>query len=410
MRVLHTSDWHLGKTLHQRDRIAEQAAFVDEIVRIAEDERIDLVLIAGDIFDTFNPSAAAEELFFEAIDRLADGGRRGVVAIAGNHDKPERLTASKRLAGRQGISILGLPADCPAGDDGGDRVRRVATAPSMVELAIPSANAHAVVAALPYPSEARLNELLSASLDQAALQRAYADRLRLAFARLEAYFRPDAVNLAMSHLFVRGGKESDSEIQLGDAYRVSTDDLPESAQYVALGHLHRPQKAGRNGRYSGSPLAYSFSEAGQKKSAVVVDVEPGRSATVNQVPLTSGKQLVRWKVDGGLAEVRARFDEGRDAGAWIDLEVHLERPLETADLADLRERNDGLLAIHAILPSAPKSTSVAGRSRMRPEDMFRGFYTKVHGVTPSDELVDLFLEMLAPATLDTDGEEEASAQ
>lgn len=106
MRVLHTSDWHLGRTLEGRPRLPEQEQFFDELVEIATGEKVQLILVAGDVFDTYNPSAEAEELFYDALERLADGGRRAVVAIAGNHDSPERLHAANPLALKHGISLL----------------------------------------------------------------------------------------------------------------------------------------------------------------------------------------------------------------------------------------------------------------------------------------------------------------
>ncbi len=111
MRILHTSDWHLGRTLEGRSRLEEQVMFIDELCGIVEAEAVDLVLIAGDVFDTVNPPAAAEELFYDALNRLADGGKRGIVVIAGNHDNPERLCAASPLAERNGIILYGLPKE-----------------------------------------------------------------------------------------------------------------------------------------------------------------------------------------------------------------------------------------------------------------------------------------------------------
>ncbi|NLV35072.1 MAG: exonuclease subunit SbcD, partial [Clostridiaceae bacterium] len=121
MRILHTSDWHLGRNLEQISRIDEQRQFIDFLSETAQEQEIDLVLVAGDIYDTYNPSAAAEELFYDAIDRLNDGGKRAVLVIAGNHDNPERLCAASPLASRRGIILLGYPssdAGNPSSDAG----------------------------------------------------------------------------------------------------------------------------------------------------------------------------------------------------------------------------------------------------------------------------------------------------
>ena len=113
MRILHTSDWHLGRNIEQISRIDEQVEFIDCLCTIADEEKIDLVLVAGDIYDTYNPSAAAEELFYDAIERLNQKGKRPVIVIAGNHDNPERLCASSPLAYKNGIILLGYPKSDP---------------------------------------------------------------------------------------------------------------------------------------------------------------------------------------------------------------------------------------------------------------------------------------------------------
>ncbi|MEZ4237801.1 MAG: exonuclease subunit SbcD [Myxococcota bacterium] len=116
MRILHTSDWHLGRTLHGRSRAAEHEAFLDELVDLAGE--VDLVLVSGDVFESTNPPIDAEQLYFDALARLGDGGRRGVVVIAGNHDSPDRLRASAPLCERHGVWVLGRPGDRPSGREG----------------------------------------------------------------------------------------------------------------------------------------------------------------------------------------------------------------------------------------------------------------------------------------------------
>ena len=171
MRILHTADWHFGKTIEGRDRYPEQVAFVEELCGICVDESINLVLVAGDVFQSPNPGAAAEELFYYAIDRLADHGRRGAVIVAGNHDSPDRLCAAAPLAGRLGITLAGLPKEefGPA-TLGAGKVQRVNGGQAWLELFVPGVDYTAVIAALPYPSEGRLKELLAQSLDDQELR------------------------------------------------------------------------------------------------------------------------------------------------------------------------------------------------------------------------------------------------
>jgi exonuclease SbcD len=384
MRVLHTGDWHFGRSLEGRSRLPEQEAFVDELVAIAEEEAVDLVLVAGDVYDSVNPPAAAEQLYFEALTRLSDGGRRAVAVIAGNHDHPERIAASAPLAVRSGIHLAGLPAAEP------------------LVIGVPRTGETAVIAALPYPSESRLNELLAAEADEQALRGAYSERVGRLMAELASAFRPDAVNLAMSHLYVLGGVESDSErpIQVGGAYTVDPSALPAEAQYTALGHLHRPQRAaGRETvRYCGSPLAYSFSEAGQAKSVVLFEAVPGRPVEPQEVLLSSGRPLVRWTAAGGLAEVWRWLDEGRDPRAWIDLEIHTADVIAPEEIARLRKAHDGIVHIRPVFPeeAGRGGTEAARRDQLPVDELFRRFYAqKTGGAEPDEALIRLFLELLA---------------
>jgi exonuclease SbcD len=219
MRVLHTSDWHLGRSLEGRSRISEQEQFIDELIDITTQEQIRLVLVAGDVFDTSNPSAEAENLFFDALERLCDGGKRALVVIAGNHDSPERLHAANPLALKHGISLFGFPGEQLLMGTSSGGVRRLKTGPGWAELTLPGAAETAVVYALPYPSESRLNEVFTEKLDDDSQQIAYSERVGQLFAKADGIFRPDTVNLAVAHLFARGGLESESERQLGGHWR-----------------------------------------------------------------------------------------------------------------------------------------------------------------------------------------------
>ena len=382
MRILHTADWHFGRTLEGRSRLEEQAAFVDELVAIVREEEIDLVLIAGDVYDSVNPPAAAEQLYYDALSRLSEGGKRAVAVIAGNHDHPDRVAATSPLARASGIRLAGLPSA------------------EAMEIAVSRTGETAVIAALPYPSESRLRELLSETADEAELRSAYSERVTRLMRRLAESFRHDTVNIAMSHLYVLGGLESDSErpIQVGGAYTVDPAAFDCGAQYAALGHLHRPQRvAGKEWlRYSGSPLAYSFSEAGQTKSVTVLDLAPGQAARPREIYLSSGRPLAVWKAKGGLAEVHRWLDEGRDARAWIDLELWVTDAIAPDQIHALRKRHDGLLHIRPVYPEKDGADDPAGlRERLPVDELFRRFYTRqTGGAEPDEATVRLFMELL----------------
>ncbi|WP_199618692.1 exonuclease SbcCD subunit D [Paenibacillus alkalitolerans] len=388
MRLLHTADWHFGRTLEGRSRFEEHAAFVEELVRVADEACVDAVLIAGDVYDSVNPPADAETLFYEALTMLSKGGARPVIAIAGNHDHPDRLSASGPLARRHGITLAGSPT--------------VKT----VEFGVERTGERAVVYALPYPSEARLREVLSVQANEEALQRAYSERIaELVKEATAERFAPDTVNVVMSHLYALGGYESDSErpIQVGGAYTVHPSAFGTAAHYVALGHLHRAQMVGvrEEGapivRYSGSPIAFSFSERGQAKSVTIVEVSPGNRSSVvlEDVPLSSGRPLVRWEAKEGLAQVRAWLDEGKDARAWIDLELHLTEALSMEDIQGLRRAHEGLVLIRPVYAMNKEEIALRSEAGLPIDELFRRFYSRqTGGAEAGDELVSLFLDLV----------------
>lgn len=402
MRILHTADWHLGRTLEGRSRQEEHEAFVDELCAMVREERIDLVLIAGDVFDTGNPSAAAEELYCDALARLGENGRRAVVVIAGNHDSPDRLTAVQALAQRHGATIFGYPYDDPGVyTPGPDRVQRVAAGPGWAELTVPGVDHSAVVLALPYPSESRLRKLIADTLGEEELQRSYSDQVKGWLGAAAGRFRPDAVRLVTSHLYMAGGVESDvveRPIQMGGAYTVHPGAVPETAQYVALGHLHRPQEIHGTAavtRYSGSPISFSFNETGYVKGVTVVEVEPRDPAPrVRHVPISAGRPLVRWVAEDGLAQVERWVAEGKDPTAWISLEVHTEHPLTLEQVHRLRAMRPELVHIRAVLPAEAEAAATAEPQRLGVDEQFVRFYSQVRGGPPAPELVRLFLELV----------------
>lgn len=381
MRILHTGDWHLGRTLEGRSRFKEQELFIDELVRLTRDQQVDMILMAGDVYDSVNPPAAAEGLFYDTVARLNDNGCQ-LVVIAGNHDQPERISAVSPLVSQRGITLVGLPTS------------------RSVTVDVPRSGEQAIIAALPYPSEARLAELLAEDGDERELRLAYSAKVGKLMRQLAGEFRADTVNLAMSHIYVLGGVESDSErpIQVGGAYTVDPSALDVGAQYTALGHLHRPQLVKGKGliRYSGSPLAYSFSEAGQAKSVMLLDIAPGGVPAAEELHLSSGRPLVRWTCRGGLEEAHRWLEEGRDRTAFIDLEISLTEAMSMSDIQALRKAHEGIVHIRPIYPGRNEELAVASRAQMPVHELFRKFYQRQSGgAEPEEELVELFMSLVA---------------
>ncbi|MBP7177062.1 MAG: exonuclease SbcCD subunit D [Thermoclostridium sp.] len=401
MRILHTSDWHLGKSLEQISRLDEQKEFIDFLVKMVEEQQIDLILIAGDIYDTYNPSAAAEELFYEAVDRLNGKGKRPVMVIAGNHDNPERLCAASPLAYKNGIILLGYPAsDAGEYKINSETIQIADSGPGWLELSISHYDYHVVLLTLPYPSESRLEEVLTAQTDEAALQKAYSEKIGSILSNLSNKFREDTVNLVVSHLFLLGGKESDSErtLQVGGALTVNPGVMPENAHYAALGHLHRPQEI-RHAPcpvfYSGSPLAYSFSEAEHSKAVYIVDAVPSEKAVITPVYLDCGKPLRRWVAEEGIAQAIQWCEEGRDKNAWVDLEIITDRIFTTEEQRTLRTLHPGIINIRPRLKQEEGETlSPETREGKKMDELFRDFYRYRMGADIPDDLMEVFIEIM----------------
>lgn len=401
MRILHTSDWHLGKSLEQISRMNEQKEFIDSLVQTVEEQNIDLVLIAGDVYDTYNPSAAAEELFYEAVDRLNDKGKRPVVVIAGNHDNPERLCAASPLAYRNGIILLGYPAsDAGEYKINSEAIRVADSGPGWLELCVPHYDYHAVLLTLPYPSESRLEEVLTMQADESALQKAYSEKIGSILNSLSDHFREDTVNLVVGHLFLLGGKESDSErtLQVGGALTVDPGVMPAKAHYAALGHLHRPQEI-RHAPcpvfYSGSPLAYSFSETEHSKAVYIIDAVPGEKAGITPIYLDCGKPLRRWVAEEGIAQAIQWCEEGRDKNAWVDLEIITDRVFTTEEQRTLRTLHPGIINIRPRLKQdAGETFSPETREGKKMDELFRDYYRYRMGAEIPENLMEAFIEIM----------------
>lgn len=379
MKILHTSDWHIGKRLMDRERLTEQEEVLDEILSICEKEGVELVLVAGDVFDTFTPSAEAEELFFRAVKKIA-GDSRAVVIVSGNHDDGVRLSASAPLAGEEGVYIFGnRPKAVPLG--GGRPVRAVRAGDFYVEIEN-AAGERVYINALPYPNEARLKETKT--------EESYSEKMTRWIMRGEEGYDGTAAHVLLSHLFVAGGRTSESErdIDLGGARAVPVSCLPKDG-YVALGHLHKMQKIGGNAYYSGSPLQYSFDEANTEKGVFLLETE-GKNFSVKKIPLVSGRKLVRLECNGAEDALRLLADRENE---YVELTLNLDAPLTTRETESLRECCEGLVSLIARV-KAGETASVVCRSALGAGELFTEYYKSQFGEEPAEELKETFLALL----------------
>ncbi len=394
MKLLHTADWHLGKYLEGYSRINEQEDFVAELIEIADNQDIDMVLIAGDIYDSFNPSADAEKLFYRALKGLSRDGKRLVCIISGNHDSPNRLTAPTPLTYSQGIIIMDKPLDLNIDKVGKHRV--IEGGKWFMEFEIN--DERVVLLALPYPSESRLNEVLGEIRDERIHQESYSKKVGELFSELESNYREDTINIAMTHLFIAGGKESSSErpIQIGGGLTVSAEDLPLNSQYTALGHLHRCQTASseRNAYYSGSPIQYSASEKDQDKSVSIVELKAGEEAEVEHIKLTNRKPIEVWSVEGiEKALEKCQENEGREV--WAYLKIKTDSPLLQSDIKKIKTIKKDILSIIPITSEEyEQEIAVELMEELNIEDLFKEYYRRSKKLDPGEEIMDMFFKIL----------------
>lgn len=298
MRFLHTADWHVGKTLRGRSRADEHRVVLAEIAAIADERDVDLVLVAGDLFETAAPSPESEEIVYQAL--LALSKDREVVVVAGNHDNPRRLQAVRPLLGLANVHAL---AEVARPDEGGVLRFKVRSGEMANIIMLPFVSQRGIV---------RADALMDEDADQHAAE--YADRMARVLAALCANIPNDAVNLVLAHAMVHGGTMGGGERSAHTvfAYSVPTGAFPSNFHYVALGHLHRQQRL--EGacpiHYSGSPLQLDFGETEHTKSVNLIAAAPGQPVKVSQVPLSSGKRLR--KVRGTLAELSQAASNLRD--------------------------------------------------------------------------------------------------
>jgi DNA repair protein SbcD/Mre11 len=403
MKLLHTSDWHLGKRLDDFSRMEEQQAVLQEICEIAEREQVDAVLMAGDLFDTFNPPTEAVDLFYKTLKRLAADGKRPVIAIAGNHDSPDRIEAPDPLARECGIIFAGYPNSvvAPFELDSGLKVQQ--SDEGFLELQLPGTVFRLRVLHTSYANEYRLKTFLGHENSEEELRSVLQEKWqKLA----EKYCDDKGVNILVSHLFmVKKGDELPEEpeeekpiLHVGGAQAVYTENIPKQIQYTALGHLHRMHRVDDRPcpvYYGGSPLSYSFSEANQKKYVLVVDVEPGETAKVREVELTKGKRLLRKRAEG-LEKALQWLTENQDA--LVELTLVTETFLTAMERRKLNAVHPGIVAI---IPEVIDAESLVGGHQKQidlnqsMEKLFIDYFKHEKGQEPGEDLMNLFKEILA---------------
>lgn len=386
MRLLHTSDWHLGRSFHGASLLDQQEAVLDRIVDLCRQEQVDLVVIAGDLYDRAIPPAPAVALFTDTVRRLrADGAV--VVAIAGNHDSHVRVAVYDELLTALGVTVRG-------------DWRR-----SNEPLLVQPRQGGAPLAVYPLPFLEPLLDGPALARDAGLAEgeaRRHQQVLDLALARIHAHraSHPSVRSLLVAHAFVAGGRcsESERELSVGNLEVVAVPSFA-GFDYVALGHLHAAQELdGPRLAYAGSPLPYSFSEEGQQKSVRLVEVDANGLAGVQVIPLEVGRQLR--SLEGQLETLLGdpRLEAAR--GCWVRA-VLTDDDLPLQAMTRLRQRFPHAVELRH-RPGRQEAQATSARTRQiraarDPLERVLAFYSDQQGRQPSPAEVQLLRQALSAA-------------
>ena len=386
MKFLHTSDLHLGKRLINKSRIDEQREVLEEIANLCESEKVDVLIVAGDVFDNFVPTSEAEQLFFDFLKQTASPSR-AVVVISGNHDDWQRLSASHYLAGKLNAYIFGGENVPPAS---GDIVKCVEAGNNYLKIKKDKESVY--VGVLPYPGEARLNEKKS--------ELSYGERIK---EWVKDCFKNNQDNLPAilcTHLFMLGGEKSESErdIELGGTRIVEPSVLGNNILYTALGHLHKRQvvASSKNALYSGSILQYAFDEVGHEKSVTCFEIVNNSVQNLQIIPLKGGKKLVKLIAEG--------VESGKQLlNKYPDCHVHLtlvlKEVLSEAESKELISDYPQLTELDLKLNGIYGGVEGEERKKLDDKQLFEEYYKTKTGESVPEEVLEIYLKALSEEKL-----------
>ncbi len=403
LKILHTADWHLGKRLQEYSRIEEQKLVLEEICEIADRENVDLVLLAGDIFDTFNPSHDAVELLYKTLRHLSKNGTRPIIAISGNHDSTQFVEAPDPLARELGIffySRYDSVIRCGKLDSG---VEILNSESGFVEIKLPKVDFPVRVILAPHANEVILRTYLGEENREEEFRKLLSSNWQEIAAKT---CDTKGVNLFIGHFFFtnEGEKrepEPESErpiLHVGGTQALFMENIPPQIQYVALGHLHRYHAVSETpcpAVYSSSPLAYSFSEADQEKNVVIVEVEPGKPATYQPIALKQGRPLCRVKFDN-LADTISWLEA--NPYCFVEITFVADESIDSTIRKAIMKAHDGIVSLIPQLKNMGAQESFSLHVDDLGKDMealFSMFYQSERGQEPKAQLLTLFKEIIS---------------
>ena len=383
MKILHTADWHIGQRLHERSRLDEHKQFLDWLLDTIQEHKVELLLVSGDIFDTALPSAEATNLYYQFLYRLFNETDAYTVITAGNHDSARHLEAPREFLKMGRIRVVGLANEA---------------AECVFEF--PPDNPRVAVAAVPYLSESDLRHLSYET--EADRNERYREWLKAFYADCVSYMPAALPKILMGHLFVHGGKETNSErnIQIGGATAIHASDFPEGVDYVALGHLHRPQTI--NGadypiRYSGSPIPMRFNETDYRKKVYLLALsDDGTLVPDEGIEIPIFKELCTVEGDETSILLEAMTEDW--TGKYIQVKLTLNKPrvgINDEIRQAFSERGADVLSVEIDSTEMTPGLDISVEDMKRPEEIFEQFHkAKFDGEPPDETLSQTFSELL----------------
>lgn len=398
MKILHTSDWHLGKKLDGYERIEEQKKFLSDLLNIIKNNEVDILIIAGDIYDSPNPPIEAEKIYYDFVKKIDELKKCAVIITAGNHDSGKRLAVTRNIEKDYGIIVV--ESSVEKIEEG---IYGTAVVSSSNEgcFEIEVNNKKAFISVLPYVSDIEAETIVKNILseneksDEVNIsEMSYGEKIGYIYRAKEKYWDKTIPYIAIGHMFVSNNEieESESGLEFGGAYTVKLSDLPD-ADYTALGHIHKPMKFMKyKAFYSGSPIEYRVSENRYNKKIFIADVQRDK-LNVDEIDITNYKPINRYSCSS--IEEAVELSENRiEENEWIYLEIQSDRTLVAGEVKKIKE-NKNVVDIYLKLTGNSYETSEILDDSMEKniKDAFIKYYKFSNNsadIEPSEKILNLF--------------------
>jgi exonuclease sbcCD, D subunit len=397
MRILHTADWHIGKSLDGFSRIDEQRKFLDFFAEKSKEINPDLIIIAGDIFDTANPSALAETLFYDTLSKISANTSALCVIIAGNHDSPKRLASAKSLAKSHGIIIYESHDDeIEVGNYKNAKVLSCNKGVIKVEINGKIAN----ILAMPYISENRLGESFADLSDtEEDMSKSFQEKFEALIREKEKFFEKDEFNIMIAHLFAIKASVSEEKVgySLGGAYIVDSSSFAKTADYIALGHVHKYQVIGgtqKRAYYSGSPLHYNKTEVKTEKKLILdVTIDDEKNLSLKEIEIPIFKKIEIWNVDS-IEEAVKMSEAKRDEDSFVYLNIKTDRLMSNEDIRLIKSNKKDIIQITPIMKIGSLQIVAENMLDKSDEEKFIEFFKERYQISPDENIIKRYLDII----------------